>query len=318
MTGWSHSTFLDSAPNASIDHRYLAKDEIAGLAVGVYFKKKDRLTRHRFAKFELADSARQLIGEAVDDRGHWRMEADELARVGRAAGITQSDHERILEQLGLAGLVLPPNAGLPAGEVRPPESPDDIERLYADYTDMHAQGHFDADSPDLDRLQLLTSWVSAGTRILDLGCNSGAFGERLIPKGCEVHGVDLSGPLVAAACARGVVAIKCWAENTPYASGMFDAVICAELLEHALDPNAILREARRVMRNGGLLIGSIPHASGPWGHEDIGYHPEHLWALEQTDLERMLVESAFAPIEFRVLNHGMPGPVGLAFRAEAV
>ena len=315
---WTHSDFLDVSPDVEVDHRYLTDAEIAALPPGAYYKKKDRIARHRFAKFVLTSGDTELVCEAVDDRGYWRIEADELSRIARAAGIEQATAQEVLEALGLCGRVLAPDASLPDGVVRVPQSPEDIQSLYADYTDMHAQGHFDSDSPDLDRLELLTSWVADGVRTLDLGCNSGSFGVPLIARGCEVHGVDLSEQLVAAARARGVLAIRCWAEETPYEAGEFDAVICAELLEHALDPLKILREARRVLRADGLLIGSVPHADGPWGHEDMGHHPEHLWALEQNDLERMLQTCGFAPLEFRQQTHGTDVPIGLAFRATAV
>ena len=259
-----------------------------------------------------------MYGEAVDDRGHWRLEAHELARIAVAANIScNADNAALLVALGLSDVMLAPEAPLPAGALRAPNSWTDIEQLYTNYTDMHAQGHFDADSPDLDRLQLLTSWIPESARTLDLGCNSGAFGEVLIAKGCEVHGVDLSEALVQTARSRGVNAIRCWAEQTPYGVGEFDAVICAELLEHALDPIRILIEARRVLTPGGLLVGSVPHADGPWGHEDIGHHPEHLWALDEVQLRKMLLEARFHRIDFCDQWHGTDRPVGLAFRAHA-
>jgi hypothetical protein len=68
---------------------------------------------------------------------------------------------------------------------------------------------------------------------------------------------------------------------------------------------------------GGLLVGSVPHAHGPWGHEDMGHHPEHLRALEEAELRTMLSDCGFRDVEFCVQEHGTGAPVGLAFRARA-
>jgi len=318
MTEWSHSSFLDGAPNDVEDHRYLTDSEIDSLPIGVYYKKKNELTRHRFIRFLLHCGERQIVGEAVDDRGHWRLLATEIARIAAIAGVSDvQDDCSVLAELGL-DRVLPPGTPLPEGHVRTPSTPAEIERLYADYTDMHEQGHFDTDSPDFDRLELLTSWIPGGARTLDLGCNSGAFGAVLIAKGCEVHGVDLSDALVEAARIRGVKAVRSWAEQTPYIRGEFDAVICAELLEHALDPLRILVEARRVLRAGGLLVGSVPHADGPWGVEDMGYHPEHLWAFTEEHVRSIMCAAGFDRAEFVEQTHATGRSIGLAFRALAI
>jgi hypothetical protein len=209
VSKWKHSKILDVPPDLAQDHRYLARSEIVALPVGVFYKKKDLLTRHRFARFTLSQGRTAFTFEAIDDRGHWRVAGDELARMIESVGLT--DHfapEQALAEVGLDGIVLLPDAPLPEGAIEPPKSELDIEQLYNGYTDMHAQGHFDHDSPDLDRLELLTSWIPEGVRVLDLGCNSGAFGAALIPKGCDVHGVDLSAALVVQANLRGVNAIS--------------------------------------------------------------------------------------------------------------
>ena len=316
----AHSNFLDSPPDQDIDHQYLTDSEIIRLAPGVFYKKKAEITRHRFAQFVLTNEASATRGECVDDCGYWRAIPREIFRMANdlAVDLSEFDDETdILSGLGLLELLLPSSAPLPDGSAALPKNRSDMTVLYSHYTDMVLQGHFDEDSPDLDRLELLTSWVPRGARVLDMGCNSGGFGPTLVDRGCEVHGVELSGNLVVAARKRGVIAVQSWAEETPYPSCHFDVVICAELLEHVLDPIVLLTEARRILRPNGLLVGSVPHGDGPWGHRDIGHHPEHLRAFGPLELETQLLASGFKPTTIKVLTHGTSYPIGLAFRARS-
>jgi SAM-dependent methyltransferase len=43
-----------------------------------------------------------------------------------------------------------------------------------------------------------------------------------------------------------------------FREGSFDAAICSEVLEHVLDPRAVLAEILRVLKRGGRLIGCVP------------------------------------------------------------
>lgn len=81
------------------------------------------------------------------------------------------------------------------------------------------------------------------------------------------------------------------AATLPLAADSFDAVICAELLEHVPDPRRVLAEAVRVLRPGGRLVLTIPflypiHAD-PY---DFGRYTDTFW-------RQALAEAGFNPIE---------------------
>jgi len=111
------------------------------------------------------------------------------------------------------------------------------------------------------RAELFRRWVGTGKRMLELGCGSGELLARYAA-GNKVTAMDVDRPAVEACGARlGVEAV--WgdfATALPFADETFDAVIAAETLEHMPYPTIFLGEVRRVLRGGGLFIGSVPNA----------------------------------------------------------
>ena len=108
-----------------------------------------------------------------------------------------------------------------------------------------------------------------GLLILDLGCGKGRFARSLRDLGARVVGVDLSAAMLAEA--GGVDRLRATARRLPLRTGGFDAVIAVEIWEHleARSRAAVLQEARRVLKPGGLLaivdknVGSLS-ARRPW------------------------------------------------------
>ena len=82
----------------------------------------------------------------------------------------------------------------------------------------------------------------------------------------------------------------------PLRAGSFDAVVCAEVLEHVLYPDAILREAHRVLRNGGVLLATAPflYRVHDDPHDYGRYTPEY-WRV-------VLATAGFKSIEIQ--QHG--------------
>lgn len=96
--------------------------------------------------------------------------------------------------------------------------------------------------------------------VLDLGCRYGAL-TRAYLEGNRVTGVDVDREALAEAAKLGVETQ--WADlddRFPFEADAFDVVVAGELLEHVRDPVHIVAEARRVLRPGGRLVGSVPNA----------------------------------------------------------
>ena len=111
-----------------------------------------------------------------------------------------------------------------------------------------------------DRIPLFHEWIGGpGLRVLDLGCRDGALTAAYLD-GNDVVGVDVDRAALARAAKRGIETT--WADlddPLPFEDASFDVVVAAEVLEHLRLPEVVLAEAQRVLRPGGLLVGSVPN-----------------------------------------------------------
>jgi 2-polyprenyl-6-hydroxyphenyl methylase/3-demethylubiquinone-9 3-methyltransferase len=98
----------------------------------------------------------------------------------------------------------------------------------------------------------------ATARLLDLGTGGGMLANWLAYRGFEVVGVDASARSLAIARhhdqSHTVKYVQGNVHELPFESGSFDAVAAMDLLEHVEQPEAVIREAARVLRPGGTFF----------------------------------------------------------------
>lgn len=98
--------------------------------------------------------------------------------------------------------------------------------------------------------------ITAGTKLLDIGCGSGIFCQMAAMRGAWVSGLDATQPLLAIA-SRNVPFgdfRKGEMEELPYADRTFDVVTGFNAFQFAASPLNALREARRVSRDGAHIV----------------------------------------------------------------
>jgi 2-polyprenyl-6-hydroxyphenyl methylase/3-demethylubiquinone-9 3-methyltransferase len=101
-----------------------------------------------------------------------------------------------------------------------------------------------------------------GKRWLDAGCGTGTISRWLATeRGASVTALDASERMLAnAAKSSRVEYILGDVTSSGLPDSSFDGIVCSSVLEYLPDPAVALREFRRVVRPGGIILVSVPLA----------------------------------------------------------
>ncbi|HEY0930969.1 MAG TPA: metalloregulator ArsR/SmtB family transcription factor [Gemmatimonas sp.] len=188
----------------------------------------------------------------------------------------------------------------------------------AEWDDLRAQ-LFGARADLLALLALLDPTLVVG----DLGCGTGALSAALAPHVREVHAIDASPAMLAAAAARlapfaHVTVTEGAIEALPLDDHALDVAVLMLVLHHVADPLRALREVHRVLRPAGrvLLVDMQPHA-----HERYRDTMGHVWLGFPADtLTGWLHEAGFVDVRVTPLplDAAASGPALFACTATAL
>jgi SAM-dependent methyltransferase len=142
----------------------------------------------------------------------------------------------------------------------------------------------EADMAFKKRVQTIFDWVNPtqDTRVLDMPCGRGFYLNMLrYASNCQVYGAELEWDVIKKAQINiGHLNIPLHNANIyalPYPENTFDAVIYSEILEHVDDDQQALCEAYRVLKPGGVLAITVPHANYPFWWDPINKTLETLF-----------------------------------------
>lgn len=108
--------------------------------------------------------------------------------------------------------------------------------------------------------------ITCGQRVLDVGCGTGVVSHAAAAVAANVVSLDPSLPMLIAAGRGGVSHLVSGAlPHLPFPDGVFDAVLSAFVMTHVDDPEAALRDMRRVLVSGGRV------ALSAWSPSDDPY-----------------------------------------------
>ncbi len=161
------------------------------------------------------------------------------------------------------------------------------ERLYLE-TFRRRLGHVLRDGPH-------------GGRALDVGCAAGFCLAALRERGFEAHGVEVSATIARHATERlhfDTVHVGTL-NSAPWSDGSFDLITLWDVVEHVVDPRALLVKARGLLAPGGLLVLETQNIDSTfarllgrrWHHYK---HAEHIYHFTPATIRTLLRSAGFA------------------------
>jgi 2-polyprenyl-3-methyl-5-hydroxy-6-metoxy-1,4-benzoquinol methylase len=116
---------------------------------------------------------------------------------------------------------------------------------------------------DFERRDVL-EFIPRGIKtVADIGCGSGAFGrvlrEERAPLEMWALEPDVSSAQAAQAHFDRVIVGRFPEDASALPSGMFDCVVFNDVLEHMIEPERALLEAKRLLAPEGIVVASIPN-----------------------------------------------------------
>jgi len=145
-------------------------------------------------------------------------------------------------------------------------------------------------------------------RILDVGCGRGMLGRVLKEQAPDRHvtGIEVE-PEIARDAGRvldRVITGDIQTLDSAFLAATYDCVICADILEHLLDPALALRRLRGCIAPSGLLVCSIPNirhytaiirlVRQGWSYDDFGlFDRTHLRFFSRGSMIQLLTDAGF-------------------------
>lgn len=137
--------------------------------------------------------------------------------------------------------------------------------------------------------KLLLRHLAPRNHVVELGCGTGSFLPLLEGFFPQVTAVDTHLSLLGKAARRSRHAelVRADVSRTPLPGQCCDAIVALDVIEH-VDPDALLREARRLCAPGGLLLVSAPASPALWSPMDsrAGHRRRYDRATLLIELER--------------------------------
>ena len=161
---------------------------------------------------------------------------------------------------------------------------------------------------DHKRLEMLPFVPSTAKRILDVGCGARAFASELARRvPAEFWGIELNAATVARASTvfHRIITGDAYLVAVELPDHYFDCIICNDVLEHVVEPIALLEKLRGKLAPGGIIVASVPNvryvknlyhllAQKDWEYQDEGIRDRtHLRFFTRRSMTRSLTSAGW-------------------------
>jgi 2-polyprenyl-3-methyl-5-hydroxy-6-metoxy-1,4-benzoquinol methylase len=157
----------------------------------------------------------------------------------------------------------------------------------------------------------ILGWLPSGQgrRLLDVGAADGLLSRHLTERGWKVTGIEADPAMAAAGaahCERMLAADL--NRGVPALDGLFDAIVCGDVLEHLVDPATVLRALVGALAPDGDVIVSVPNVAHLWvrlsllagrfKYADRGILDRtHLRFFTRRSLDELLTAAGLEPVQ---------------------
>lgn len=220
---------------------------------------------------------------------------ERIARAGQSLTLSQHTYDHRIKTLLELARTIPP----PAHSQR-----EQYESKFREYYEC-------------PRRELMRFIPQQAQRVLDVGCGAGSFGAALKrERGLqEVAGIELVEEAwkKASEVLDRVLPGNIETMDLPFPEGYFDCIVCGDVLEHLVDPVAVLRKLARVLSPAGIIVISIPNvrffdvlrmlSGGGWSYMKAGILDEtHLRFFTKAALKRLIEDAGLESAQLAPLS----------------
>jgi 2-polyprenyl-3-methyl-5-hydroxy-6-metoxy-1,4-benzoquinol methylase len=177
---------------------------------------------------------------------------------------------------------------------------------------------YDVESIDPDAANtshtLVFELVGRDRRVLDVGCSTGYLGKALADRGCVVDGVEIDPEAAQLAREHLHEVMEIDLDNDDLAQAFpgrqYDCIVFADVLEHLMNPAAVLESAISLLSPDGEFVISIPNVThgsvrlallqGRWDYRDTGLLDRtHIRFFTHESILDLVREAGLAVTELR-------------------
>jgi SAM-dependent methyltransferase len=149
-------------------------------------------------------------------------------------------------------------------------------------------------------------FISAGDRVLDVGCGQGLALEHFRSLGMDAVGTALGSEDVAACRSKGFEVHELDQNFMDYPDASFDLLWCRHVLEHSVAPLFTLSEYHRLVKPQGLIYIEVPAPDTSAHHEQ---NKNHYSVLPKSSWLHLMSRSDLNVVNSIDLNFNVPcGP----------
>ncbi len=143
--------------------------------------------------------------------------------------------------------------------------------------------------------------------LVDVGCGKGNYLQSLRALGWKVKGIEPDPAGAEMAGKRGIQVYNGTLSQAQLPAESADYVTMMHVIEHVLDPQALIKECLRIIKKGGVLVMRTPNAQS-LGHmffKRNAYHldpPRHVFVFTSKSLRLLLEKCGAQEIKIKTLS----------------